>query len=96
VTTSTFDLGRDLVSDAERARLVEIVPDPLVRAEVLFFLQETRMHAALDEMLFLGTVVPTVIDGELKFDLSPSRRSELERRLLRGGASASSSTEARR
>ena len=64
----------------ERNRLVSLVPDPLVRTEVLQWIDDTRSSTDLSELLFRGHVRATVVDGDLKFELTETGRGSVERR----------------
>jgi len=64
----------------ERNRLVSLVPDPLVRTEVLQWIDDTRSSTDLIDLLFRGHVRATVVDGELKFELTETGRGSVERR----------------
>ena len=79
-------LGARLITDDERKRLEVLVPDPLVRAEVLLFIEEARLHGDIDDLLFKGALTPAVGDGgELVFLLTESGIADIERRLAQGG-----------
>lgn len=78
-------LGERLVTADERKRLEVLVPDPLVRTEVLNWLEATRLDQQLGELLFRGAVAASIVDGEIRWVLTETGRGDIERRLMQGG-----------
>lgn len=74
-----------MTTEDERKRLVVLVPDPLVRTEVTLWLEAMRLEPddivaqACIEGLFAGRLRASVVDGELKFELTERARGDAER-----------------